>query len=210
MAEKPIIQTFLRLYAVQESGAIRMGMIMEIETERLRLRQWRASDFVTFAQINADPEVMKYFPRVMSMAESNEFARKLQALISDRGWGLWAVEERQSGVFIGFVGLHESPTELSFSPCIEIGWRLGTAHWGRGYAVEAARAALKHAFVDLGFAEVCSFTSAINYRSRAVMERINMVNTNQNFLYPSIPLGSPLSEHVLYKITKVLWKDDAA
>lgn len=186
-----------------------MNRVVQIETERLTLRQWRASDFATFAQINSDREVMKYFPKLMTTAESNALARKLQSLISDRGWGLWAVEERQRGAFIGFVGLHEAPVELAFSPCVEIGWRLGAEHWGRGYATEAARAALKHAFVELDVAEVCSFTSATNYRSRAVMERLNMVNTNQNFFHPGIALDSPLSDHVLYKITRMGWKENA-
>jgi len=186
-----------------------MNKLIELETSRLSLRQWRKRDFPVFASINADPTVMEYYPNTLSEEESNELAYKLQSLISERGWGFWAVEEKNGKDFIGFVGLHIPKAELPFTPCVEIGWRLDKSFWGNGYATEAAKAALNVAFEQLNLSEVYSFTSVGNARSRAVMERINMVNTSKNFEHPDIPAGHHLREHVLYNLTKEQWSDGA-
>ena len=184
-----------------------MVQVIELETERLKLRQWKDSDFPIFAEINSDPVVMEYYPSIMNKTESYEMASNLKSLISKRGWGFWAVEETIKKQFIGFVGLHEPIQELPFSPCVEIGWRLSKEFWGKGYATEAAKAAMKIAFQHLNLLKIYSFTSVANLRSRAVMERLNMVNTNQNFEHPKVPVGNPLREHVLYELTKEQWKE---
>lgn len=183
--------------------------VIESETDRLKLRQWKKEDWPIFAKINADPVVMEYFPNTLCEFESNKLAEKIYSLISDRGWGFWAVEEKDQGDFIGFVGLHTPLPELPFSPCVEIGWRLAKDHWGKGYATEAAKAAMKVAFEHLGLSEVYSFTSVENLRSRAVMERLYMLNTHKNFEHPDIPLGNQLREHVLFKLTKERWRTHA-
>ena len=180
--------------------------ITELDTERLRLRQWQAEDYPPFALINADPDVMAFYPACLTVAESDSLAQKIEALLKQKGWGFWAVELKNEGNFIGFVGLHEPQYELPFKPCIEIGWRLAKNYWGRGYATEAAQAALKFAFEKLRLDEVVSFTSLNNRRSEAVMQRLHMVNTGNNFEHPSIAVGHPLREHLLYKITKAQWK----
>jgi len=181
--------------------------VIQLETQRLKLRQWQESDYPIFAEMNSDPEVMKYYPSLMTKTESDKMANKIQGLISKRGWGFWAVEEQKNKQFIGFVGLHEPIQELPFSPCVEIGWRLAKQYWGKGYATEAAKASLNFAFGILALPKVYSFTSVNNLRSRTVMERINMVNTHQNFEHPKVPLGSPLREHVLYEITREQWNE---
>ncbi len=135
--------------------------------------------------------------------ESNNLVIKLSTLITNRGWGLWALEEISSERFIGFAGLHCVPEELSFSPAIEIGWRLSRIYWGKGYATEAAKKVLEFAFNELNLDEVVSFTSVTNQQSQRVMERINMVNSNCNFLHPKISAQSVLQEHVLYKISNI-------
>lgn len=183
-----------------------MDNVIELETERLNLRQWKDSDYPKFADMNSSPEVMAYYPRTMSKPESDALAYKIQTLISNRGWGFWAVEEKKSNNFIGFVGLHEPTPDLPFSPCVEIGWRLAKDYWGKGYATEAAKAALNFAFGPLNLAKVYSFTSVRNLRSRAVMERLNMINTHRNFEHPKIPPGDPLREHVLYELTRERWR----
>lgn len=183
-----------------------MTDIIEVETKRLKLRQWRKEDWPLFAKMNADPVVMKYFPRTLDEWESNRMADRFHRLIAERGWGFWAVEEKNSGLFIGFVGLHEPAPELPFTPCVEIGWRLARQYWGRGYATEAAEASLEIAFEQLNLPEVLAFTSVLNTRSRAVMKRLNMINSHQNFKHPGVPDGNPLREHVLYKLTKERWK----
>jgi NADPH:quinone reductase-like Zn-dependent oxidoreductase len=119
-----------------------MAELIEYETERLCLRQWQAGDFNSFATLNADPKVMEYFPEPLSSQASTDMAEKIRALIQRRGWGFWAVEVKGAESFIGFCGLHIPTATLPFSPCVEIGWRLSSAHWGKGYATEAARGAL--------------------------------------------------------------------
>ena len=170
------------------------------------MRQWKNEDFSVFALMNADPVVMEYFPRTLNENESNEMALKIQALIFERGWGFWAVEEKDQENFIGFVGLHMPLAELPFTPCVEIGWRLAKEFWGKGYTTEAANAALSVAFEQLNLSKVYSFTSVDNSKSRAVMERLYMMNTHQNFEHPSVPEGHLLREHVLYKLTKYRWE----
>ena len=171
------------------------------------LRQWRIEDRLDFAKINADPVVMAYYPDILTAEQSNAMVDKLESLILQRGWGFWAVELISDKSLVGFVGLHEPTYDLPVTPCVEIGWRLAKEHWGKGYATEAAKVSLDVAFNTLGLSEVYSFASVSNARSRAVMERLNMINTEQNFEHPIIPSYNPLREHVLYKINKQRWME---
>ena len=179
---------------------------MKLATDRLILRQWREEDLPTFASLNADPEVMKYFPKPLGREESDKMAQQCQRLISARGWGVWAAELKSSSEFIGFIGLHEPISTLPFSPCIEVAWRLHRPFWGNGYATEAGREALRFAFETLDKKEILSFTTLSNAPSRAVMERLGLTNTQQNFEHPELPAGHTLAEHVLYKITRDEWQ----
>jgi len=179
--------------------------ITKLFTERLVLRQWKDSDYLDFANLNADPSVMEFYPNILSSGESDAMADKLSSLLESNGWGFWAVEERANNHFIGFVGLHQPTYDLPVTPCIEIGWRLAKKYWGFGYATEAAKSALNFAFTALNKQEIYSFTSVENYKSRSVMERIGMQNINQNFEHPILPIGHPLRQHVLYKIDSKQW-----
>lgn len=174
--------------------------IAELKTKRLILRQWHDEDLIPFAALNADSKVMEYYPNTLSESESNAMAKTIKELIEKKGWGLWAVEVQETKEFIGFVGLHEPSYNLSVTPCVEIGWRLASSYWGKGYASEAASIVLEFAFSDLKLKEVYSFTSVINKKSEAVMMRLGMKNGHQNFEHPMLPKGDPLREHVLYKI----------
>lgn len=119
-----------------------MAGLIEFDTERLRLRQWRTADRQPFAALNADPKkVMEFFPSTLSRTDSDAMAERCQALITERGWGFWALEAKRDNEFIGFVGLHVPAPGLPFSPCVEVGWRLAAKHWGNGLATEAARGA---------------------------------------------------------------------
>lgn len=183
-------------------------MPIQFSTPRLRLRQWRISDFEPFAALNADPAVMACFPETLTADESHAMARHIQRLIAQRGWGLWAVEVPGEASFIGFVGLHEPALTLPCSPCIEIGWRLARAYWGRGYATEAASGALLVGFELLDMTEIVSFTNEHNRRSRAVMERLGMHHGGEHFLHPDMPANSALAPHVLYRLTQAQWRAD--
>lgn len=175
--------------------------LIEFETERLRLRQWRATDREPFATLNADPKVMEFFPTLLTRDASDAIADRCQSLIQERGWGFWAAESKELGEFIGFVGLHIPSALLPFSPCVEIGWRLAFEHWGKGLASEAARGALRAAFQSLGLEEVVSFTAVGNRRSRAVMERLGMRESG-TFEHPQVPEDSPLRVHSLYRLSR--------
>ena len=145
----------------------------ELSTPRLRLRQWRASDFEPFAALNADPRVMEFMPGLLSAAESDALARRSAEEIARLGFGFWATELRASGAFIGFVGLHVPSFEAPFTPCIEIGWRLERASWGNGFATEAAGECLRFAFESLALEEVVAFTVPPNLRSGDLIVRVN-------------------------------------
>ncbi len=181
-----------------------MAELLEFETERLRLRQWQESDFESFAALNADPQVMEFFPKLLSCQASNEMAEKIRSLIKQCGWGFWAVEIKGAEPFIGFCGLHVPTATMPFSPCVEIGWRLSSAHWRKGYASEAAHGALNVAFQQLELPEIVSFTAAGNQRSRRVMKRIGMKYSCE-FEHPSLPEDSLLRPHVLYRLRREQW-----
>jgi len=187
-----------------------MSALFELETARLRLRQWHRSDHEPFAAMGMDARVMQYFPVPLTREASDALIERCQRLIEQRGWGLWAVETRgwmrNSRVFIGFVGLHIPVPELPPSPCVEVGWRLAYEHWGRGYATEAAAEALRFGFETLALPEIVSFTALGNRRSIAVMERLGMKRDAASFEHPSVPAGSVLREHCLYRLSAQQWK----
>ncbi len=171
-----------------------------LSTSRIIMRRFESGDFAAFAALNADPDVMAYFPSVLSASESDQLAGRIQSKFDDKGWGLWAVELLESGEFIGFVGLNEPDAGLPFEPCTEVGWRVARQYWGRGYATEAAHRALRFAFEVLRLPEVVSFTAVRNERSRAVMRRLGMKNTGRNFAHPMVAARTGLQEHVLYSL----------
>lgn len=175
---------------------------MSLRTERLILRQWRDEDLPAFAAMGADPEVMRYFPALLSRRESDEYAAKCRALIDARGWGFWAVARQDSGEFIGFVGLHTPGVPLPFSPCVEVGWRLARRHWGQGFATEAARAALRYGFETLQLPEIVAFTALLNVRSQALMQRLGMARDPIGFDHPNVEEGHALRPHCLYRIAR--------
>ncbi|RAX01421.1 MULTISPECIES: GNAT family N-acetyltransferase [unclassified Photorhabdus] len=176
-------------------------MAVVLETDRLIMRAWREEDRLPFCYLNSNVEVMEYFPTTLTAEQSNTMVdRIIQRFEQQGGWGLWAVELKETGDFIGFVGLNIPIAELPFSPCVEIAWRLNKPFWGRGYANEAARKALNFAFTQLKLEEIVAFTTISNLRSQKVMERLGMVKDENTFLHPSLPDGHPLHEHVLYRI----------
>jgi RimJ/RimL family protein N-acetyltransferase len=186
---------------------MRPGGSATIETPRLRLRQWREDDLAPFAALNTDPEVMRFFEEPLSHERSDAWARAIAAVIEDQGWGLWALERRDTGEFIGFTGLQVPRHELPFNPCVEVGWRLARSAWGQGFATEAGRASLAHAFGPLDLDEVVSMTAVTNVPSRRVMERLGMARDGQaDFDHPGVSHGHPLQRHVLYRIGVEQWR----
>ena len=171
---------------------------IEAETERLRLRRWKRDDLHRFAAMNRDAQVMKYFPALLTDSETEAFYDRIQEEFERSGWGLYAVELKQSGEFIGYVGLHEIGFEADFTPGIEIGWRLAAEHHNHGYATEAAIAVLDLA-KSYGIGRLYSFTAVVNKPSERVMQKIGMVMVGE-FDHPKLTAESPLRRHVLYRI----------
>jgi RimJ/RimL family protein N-acetyltransferase len=151
--------------------------------------------------MNADPKVMEYYPSTLTAAESDAMIRRIEETFASEELGLWAVELQNAGPFIGCVGLWPARFTSPFTPAIEVGWRLAKAYWGRGYATEGARTAVRDGFARLGLDEIVSFTAVINHRSRRVMEKLGMTHDSaENFDHPDVEEGHPLRPHVLYRI----------
>lgn len=174
---------------------------MNLAGPRVILRQWNVADLEAFVEMNADAEVMKFFPKPLSPDQSLAMFDKLKREIDERGWGLWAVEIGHE--MAGFTGLAEPTFKAHFTPCIEIGWRFHRRFWGQGYALEAAQLALSFAFENLPIREVVSFTSRLNERSERLMQRLGMTHSPlDDFEHPMLPVGHRLRNHVLYRIQK--------
>lgn len=177
-----------------------------METDRLIMRRWRPEDLEPFAALNADPEVMRYFPACLSKDECAAFIERAETTFENYGFGLWVTEHKDSGEFMGFIGLSVPRFEVAFNPCVEIGWRLARKFWGSGYATEGAQKALQFGFEDAGLPEIVSFTYEGNHPSRKVMERLGMkYDPSGDFNHPNISTGHWLEKHVLYRLARQDW-----
>lgn len=177
------------------------------ETERLLARAWREADRDGLAALNADPEVMRYFPARLSRSESDDLFDRIAERWREDGYCFPAVERKSDGALIGFVGLSAVRTNLPFGPTTEIGWRLARRYWRQGYAAEAADAALAYGFETLDKPEIVSFTTVTNEPSQAVMRRIGMVRDPAgDFDHPLVPASSPIRPHVLYRLSRRQWR----
>ncbi|MCK8487546.1 GNAT family N-acetyltransferase [Paenibacillus sp. MBLB2552] len=172
-----------------------------IETTRLHLRDWKEADLAPFRQLNSDEQVMRYFPKALSTEETDGLYQSILSGFQECGFGLYAVELKETQEFIGFIGFRRVQFEADFTPCIEIGWRLKQEAWGKGVATEGAAACLEYGFNRLGFHDVYSFTADINTPSQNVMKKIGM-DYVKVFYHPRVEKDSPLSKHVLYHISR--------
>ena len=178
-----------------------LRVLLSLSWLGLLLRPWREGDLQAFAALNADPEVMRHFPNCMSREESDSLAARIHEHFAEHGFGHWIAERRSDGAFLGVVGVQHVNFEASFTPAVEIGWRLNHAFWRQGYALEAARAVLQYAFAHLQLDEVVAFTAAINLPSQRVMQKIGMTRDPAgDFDHPRIADGHPLRAHVLYRV----------
>lgn len=168
-----------------------------LETGRLRMVGWREEHREPFARMNADPRVMEFFPKLMTREESDAMVERIQGVFEERGFGLWVLELKETGEFLGFTGLGVPRFEAWFTPCVEMGWRLVPEAWGKGYASEAARRAMAFGFEEAGVEKIFSFTATVNVRSERVMQRLGMERLG-TFEHPLVAEGSVLREHVLY------------
>lgn len=178
---------------------VRFAPAPMLATRRLLMRGWREADLAPFAAMGADPDVMRYFPFRHDRVESDRAAQSIQDRFRAWGFGFWAVESVDAP-FVGFVGLSRVSFRGELYGRIELGWRLGRRFWGKGYATEAARAALGFAFAHADASEVVALTPEINLRSIAVMARLGMRRAG-GFEHPGIAPG-PLKRFALYQIAR--------
>lgn len=179
-----------------------------LTTDRLILRTWQASDTPLMAAICSDPLVMEHFPATQDATATQALIKHINQHYEKFGYTLYAVETKDTHEFIGFVGLNHPTFEIpNFVPIglpiVEIGWRLSSQHWNKGYATEAAKAVLHHAFITLNLKEIISFTVIANIKSRRVMKKIGLHHSERDdFNHPKLNENSPLRKHVLYRLTK--------
>lgn len=176
---------------------------MRLETERLILREWEARDFGPYASFVADPDVRRFYPTVVTREQSDANLRRFAEYLERDGYGLLAVERKADGQLIGDVGITPVDMSIRGNPPVEIGWLLGRQFWGQGYAPEAARAWIDHAFGTLDLPEIVSWTSVLNLPSQRVMQKLGMTrDPADDFLHPRIAEGHPLRPHVLYRLKR--------
>lgn len=183
-----------------------MGSV-ELATRRLRLRPLATGDLEPLALAHADPEVMAWFAAPLDRAETAAFIARSETHWSANGFGFWTIRDREDEAFLGLVSLLRVRFEATFTPAVEIGWRLPRAAWGRGIATEAAGAALDHGFGALGLDRIVAFAVPGNRRSRAVMERLAMSHVpEEDFEHPALPAGHPFRRHVFYRLDARTWR----
>ena len=177
-------------------------MARVVTTVRLVLRPFTDVDREPFFALNTHPDVVASLGTSPSRAESDAMVERYTAELEREGWGFWAVEVPGGAPFVGMVGLHRLPPWIPAAPAVEAGWRLHPDHWGHGYATEAAAASLRYGFGEAGLDEIVAYTTTVNTRSQAVMERLGMVrDVDADFDHPQVPVGHPLRRHVLYRVT---------
>jgi len=174
----------------------------ELETKNLLLRQWKEGDLEAYAKLTSSEEIMKYFPRILTKEQSDKAARKFQKLLEEKSWGFWAVEEKLTGQFIGYAGLHAPRTQFPFSPCIEIAWRMQDKYWDNGYVLEVGKEIINAAFEIFGLDEVVYFSTLKNLKGEKVASTLNMKKEDKHFHHPFVEIEHTLSEHYLYRIKK--------
>lgn len=177
-----------------------------LTTTRLVLRPWQDSDHEPFSFMSADPEVMAHLLALPSPQAITSWINRQQAHLAANGFCFWVVESRESGEFMGTAGLLRISYQAHFTPAVEVGWRMARRFWGKGYAPEAAGAALQFGFEHLGLAEIVANTIPSNHNSRRVMEKLRMSNDPaDDFDHPLVPGDSPLRRQMLYRLRRSDW-----
>ena len=170
------------------------------------MRRWGETDGAVLAEMSSDPVVREHFPRLYTPEECQKMVEFIETEFDERGFGLWALERKDSGEFIGYTGLHQVPFEAPFTPAVEIGWRLRQVAWGQGVATEAVQRALRFGLAEEGLEEIVSFTIPANARSEAVMQRAGMSRDHEaDFDHPNLLNDPRTCRHLLYRLSREDW-----
>jgi RimJ/RimL family protein N-acetyltransferase len=178
-----------------------------IETDRLILRRWRQADLDPYAAMMADPAVTDWLGGGQTPDKVRTVLARREAVFDKLGFGIWAVERREDGAFLGAVGLDPTGDDMPFAPAVEAAWRLVRQAWGFGYATEAARAAINDGFDRCDLTEILAVTAQINLKSQAVMRRLGFAPRPwRDFDHPDIAPSDPLRQHVVYAMRADAWR----
>jgi RimJ/RimL family protein N-acetyltransferase len=167
-------------------------------SDRLGFRNWSLSDIEKMHEINSDPKVMEFFPSIPTKEQTTEFIKRMTKQFKDKGFCYFAVDKLENNEFIGFIGLSEQTYETDFTPCIDIGWRIKSSEWNKGFATEGAKKCLDYAFETLKLKEVYSVAPKINLKSEHIMIKIGM-KKQYEFEHPLLKDHNELETCILYK-----------
>lgn len=171
------------------------------KSERLGFRNWIDSDVDKMIAISANPQVMEFFPYLATPEQTKDFIERMKSLCNEKSYCYFAVDELETGNFIGFIGLCDQDYDVEFTPCTDIGWRLNPKYWNKGYATEGAKACLDYAFNKIGQEEIYSTSTLINEKSIKIMKKIGMLK-HLDYIHPKLKDDERLKNCVCYRITK--------
>src|SRR5690606_25960568 len=153
---------------------------------------------------NLDPRVMEFFPSIQNREQTAMFIERMQKSFREKNYCYYAVDELCGGL-IGFIGFLDKDFVSDFTPAVDIGWRLATAHWNKGYALEGAKACMDHGFKTIGFEKVISMAPKVNVRSEKIMKRLGM-HKRAEFKHPDLKEHPHLQNCVIYELNLNEWK----
>ena len=167
-------------------------------SERLGFRNWHLSDIDKMHEINSDEKVMEFFPCIPTKEQTTEFIERMKKQFEDKGFCYFAVDKLEDNDFIGFIGLSEQTYDADFTPCIDIGWRIKSSEWNKGFATEGAKRCLSYASDNLKLEKIYSIAPKINIRSEHIMSKIGL-KKQYEFEHPLLANDERLKYCVLYK-----------
>ncbi|RMZ59890.1 N-acetyltransferase [Chryseobacterium nematophagum] len=167
-------------------------------SDRLGFRNWKSADIDKMHDLNSDKKVMEFFPSIPTKEQTSEFVKRMKNEFENKGFCYFAVDKLENNEFIGFIGLLEQTYKADFTPCVDIGWRIKSSEWNKGFATEGAKKCLEYALNELKIKEVCSVTPKINVKSEYIMTKIGL-KKQYEFEHPSLTHDERLKTCVLYK-----------
>jgi RimJ/RimL family protein N-acetyltransferase len=170
------------------------------QSERLGFRNWSTADIEIMSEINADPKVMEFFPSTQTREQTINFIERMQKQFAEKGFCYFAVDKLEDRQLIGFIGINTQTFESDFTPCNDIGWRLKSSEWNKGYATEGAKRCLAYAFGELGIEKIYSIAPKVNLKSERIMLNLGMKKI-KHFIFPLLKGDKRLEECVLYEIS---------
>lgn len=173
------------------------------KSERLGFRDWIAADLEELAAINTDPQVMRFFPAVQSLQQTEKFIERMSIQFKEKGFCYFAADHLDTLDFIGFIGLSVQTFEAEFNPCIDVGWRLKQTAWNQGFATEGASRCLEYARTHLKLDKVNAMAPKVNIPSINVMKKLGMKEI-LTFNHPLLNNDPRLQECVLYEIKLIV------